>query len=321
MATPSSGNCTICEQNTTKRCTGCVEGVDSNGEPISPTFYCSKNCQKADFAKHKVPCQNARTRQQLYRGGELLQEAFYAFREAAFDLNIQNVRMNEGTLVIDEAPYFQGQWPLYPFPDHLVSDSNDKKAILAFMACREAHKSMFELTKKALKGILHATKPPTELLTRLKQPRPVVERSCTKPYLNDSDIFHTGLVIPLKNGQTFAMDLAGAQYRQYQTILPLQKYADLSLQVATEDPFGTEASRPFTQTSTPGLCLEERQYLISQEITKALNKSVETWESTARKTVNQMLTQKRAEFEVDKSALLATIQRSMQARIQELQSG
>jgi hypothetical protein len=143
--------CTICDKPTIQRCSRCSEGLDENGEPLpSPTYYCSKTCQAANFQDHKAICRVANARKRLYRGALLVQQAFYTFREAAFDVQIPTFWKEGSTIHL----YAQttGEGPLYPFSNQLSMNEEDKKAILTWNACGDAAAYMSKLVEKVLDG-------------------------------------------------------------------------------------------------------------------------------------------------------------------------
>ena len=157
MSSAAAESCAHCEKTTRQYCTLCSEGADIDGNLLQ-TFYCSKECLHADRENHKGMCKQVRARCRLYRGGELLQEAFYTYREMASDIPIHDVKIAKGKLHIYERVYdaaVKAEGPLYAFPNNLVPDQRNKKALLTFLACTDALKHMFTLTAKVLKGPLH----------------------------------------------------------------------------------------------------------------------------------------------------------------------
>lgn len=151
MAVTQETTCTVCGKASTTRCGGCLEGVDHHGQP-SPTYYCGKDCQKAHWTEHKNECKLANARKVLYRGGELLQKAYYAFREEAFDLLLCEVRKEGRHLHV-----YEGVWEdrrvLVRYPHHLVSDPIDKQALLSHRACTDAVAHTYQLSRKIFEGI------------------------------------------------------------------------------------------------------------------------------------------------------------------------
>lgn len=154
MMAQQSRACASCGKSTTQRCSRCTEGLDKTGS-LSPTYYCSKECQAANFEDHKAVCRNANARKQLFRAGAILQEVYYFFREATFDEPICNVRVDGGKLHITVPEYSKDRgMVLYPLSEDQIADTMLKKSLLTWMNCEQAWLYMEDLTRKLLEGIL-----------------------------------------------------------------------------------------------------------------------------------------------------------------------
>lgn len=80
--------CTMCNQRARKRCTGCTE-VDKEARVVKHiAFYCTNECQKADWRAHKAPCKAAQAKEYLARAADFLKRVFLAVRAEAFDLGV-----------------------------------------------------------------------------------------------------------------------------------------------------------------------------------------------------------------------------------------
>lgn len=80
--TAISNVCANCSARADHRCAGCANGIDLNGNNISPTFYCGQSCQRDHWkSSHKADCKAAASRQQLYTIATFVQSAFYKTRE------------------------------------------------------------------------------------------------------------------------------------------------------------------------------------------------------------------------------------------------
>lgn len=150
MATKHEGQCGSCQKLTSKHCSRCRQHLDGRVEVIPLTFYCSTDCQKADFASHKSICS---ARLQLFRGAALLQRAFYMLREVGFDLEVSSAEKIEDELHF-YVPVFnrQDNGPIYAFPDKYMGDQKDKEALLTYSACGDALKYMYPLACKVFEG-------------------------------------------------------------------------------------------------------------------------------------------------------------------------
>jgi hypothetical protein len=116
-------------------------GVNLVGK-ASPTFYCSKECQRQHWAVHRPECRLSVDRRELYRIGFLLQWAFYAGRKAMWHEDVGRVKRiehasedNKAKLLVwrdKSKDYSRHMFPA--FPDSLFDEERDKQAILAHEA-------------------------------------------------------------------------------------------------------------------------------------------------------------------------------------------
>ena len=146
-ATP---RCSRCDKNATKHCPRCFEGIDRAGLETK-TCYCSAECQKADWASHKKECRHLQDRKQLYRAGETIQSAWYAYRQRLFDILIEKIEKRGEDIYIWEGQYKLEQI-LAAFPAELFSDLKDKQGILTFLACSDGMAYMHDMMKRAIEG-------------------------------------------------------------------------------------------------------------------------------------------------------------------------
>jgi hypothetical protein len=151
MPSLGAGSCQTCGATTSTRCSACSEGVDIEGN-ASPTYYCSAACQKTSYKKHKAACRDSNIRKQLYRGAQFVQDVFYAFREMTFTFKITKIEKAVDTLHMYQTRTGIADIPIFPFPDHLVPETRDKQALLAYLSCTESLSSLTGLVRKALEG-------------------------------------------------------------------------------------------------------------------------------------------------------------------------
>jgi hypothetical protein len=112
-------------------------------------MYCLAACQKLDWKAHKTACKQLKVRKQLYRAGELVRDAFLAYREQAFDLNVVKVEKKASDLYIHEGEVNGG---LVPFPSKLVPDAEDKKMLLTWNSCSDALAYMHKIINDLIGG-------------------------------------------------------------------------------------------------------------------------------------------------------------------------
>lgn len=92
----ASSVCASCQEPTVKKC-GCVDAPLYN-ESITPkTYYCSEECQKADYTNHKSKCRNLRERKTLRRAALLLQAIMCKIRQHASPLRFDSVHFEDSS--------------------------------------------------------------------------------------------------------------------------------------------------------------------------------------------------------------------------------
>ncbi|KAK4549521.1 hypothetical protein LTR36_006518 [Oleoguttula mirabilis] len=322
MAAIQKAACEACGRASTTRCAGCIEGLDHYGQP-SPTYYCNKTCQKAHWTEHKADCKLANTRKVLYRGGELLQKAFYTFRDVAFDLKITSVTKQGEALIVHDQCIDMSQGPLFRFPDRMVADEVDKKSILTLNACNDAPAYLHELSKKVFQGV-------SGQIQQIKEVRLLVdEKKCrsVKLYrnrkLDDSDYFHEVIKVALSDSAAYALDLAGAQYGQLKSVIPFEDYArDYVTVVCSEFDHGWHAN-DFRELLMGKHDLpagyDVRIPLIAKEVTQALNYAVQDWEEE-NETVSHMLDQKQPVFASKLDNFLGRLRDDIRAYVHHFES-
>ena len=120
-----------------------------------PQYYCSSECQKADWNNHLPLCRTLRNRKALYNAGNILQEIFYQYREKVFDKVVAKIEKQGGKLLIFEGLYQPSttEWDtLEQFPVELCQDKEDKKTILVYDAGDDAVGWMQDTIEYTLSG-------------------------------------------------------------------------------------------------------------------------------------------------------------------------
>jgi hypothetical protein len=140
----SDHECANCGNLANKRCTGCDRGVEINGDKSSPTYYCSKDCQRDHRKTHEFHCKLAIDRSQLFRIGRLVQWAFYESIKAMWSDGILDVEKVEDTDRVELRVQRCQKHDLPDFPSFPESgftgygggvlEEGDEKAVLAASA-------------------------------------------------------------------------------------------------------------------------------------------------------------------------------------------
>ncbi|KAM0724007.1 hypothetical protein Q7P37_000998 [Cladosporium fusiforme] len=239
-ATQKSAPCKHCGKASTRRCTNCL-----NPETNTETFYCSSDCLKADWPSHKAACQatlhNKPDTKRLFRAGELLQEAFLATRAELFDIPIKKlVQFTCGKMVI-----FSGTKDMSPGPAEFSQDPQAKAPVLSYSAGRDVFTGMmYELCMKTFEGYVEKAE---EVDVQMIEERAFMRRYLwNSPFEPMSDFCdHSVIRVTLKDGSRWAVDLAGAQYRQNNPVMLFSDYKTQYVdKVFTPRPFGANAIHP-----------------------------------------------------------------------------
>lgn len=342
MAT-QGGQCANCGSSTTKVCPLCNEGLDKNVSP-SDTCYCSKACQKADWEPHKSVCRLANARKQLYRGAALVQEVYYAFRETAFDIDPEDIKVIGGKIHFSLAKIVNieemakaPEWPLFPFPKSALPELKDRQTLLVWNNCDDAMAYMHEFFEKAFKGKsdlgfvcgiadwmelgavdFTSNDSPLEQKLTMKDELKTVVRNFPDGGTENVRFSHMVLNVAIGEGnrERYIVDPTGAQFRQYRAVMPQEEYIQKYVMATGEmEKFGHWNQRWKNaveyQNDPIVIGSNMRVMALHQEIVKGINKVVNEWEEEAGKTIAQMLNQKNAAFKADKAKLIKDIVEDM----------
>ncbi|KAL8733122.1 MAG: hypothetical protein Q9166_002314 [cf. Caloplaca sp. 2 TL-2023] len=236
---PASHSCVKCGQGAANVCGACHKSPDGETGNLKSTWYCGAQCQKDDWNNHKALCKASVSKKMLYRAASIAQELFYIYREIAFDKLILKVERKEGEMILYEGMY--KDLVFIPFPASLFKDDKEKKAMLTYLACGDAWGYMDVLLKTMLNGISSKL---SDITLKLKRKHPLKLRMINPRNEEDlNDYRHEVMKVELKDGSTFIVDLAGAQYGYLVPVMPYDAYLELVAEDksnVTERPFGNQ---------------------------------------------------------------------------------
>lgn len=167
-------------------------------------------------------------------------------------------------------------------------------------------------------------KPITEDSYHVKKEHLRIARTRDKGLFGLPMYIHEVMVIPLVDGKDYVLDLAGAQFGQYQPVVSFNIYhKEFVRRVLKSRKFGENfrylkyrADKDILPGDTADYRVQKWQIAIAQH----MNKFVETWECLNRIKVSDVLTQKQHLFEADRNALVAYVREEMNSYVDYLMS-
>ena len=132
--------CAVCKEGAALLCPNCATGLNAHGQ-ARKVYYCGKVCQAKDWdAGHKLECKVAVDRRQLFRIGSLVQKVFYQSSKSIWFHGVDKVKKIEHPETEDGPRLLvwlseRSDGPDFPaFPDHLIKDKRNERAMLASAA-------------------------------------------------------------------------------------------------------------------------------------------------------------------------------------------
>ncbi|KAF2208329.1 hypothetical protein CERZMDRAFT_118785 [Cercospora zeae-maydis SCOH1-5] len=208
-----------CRSNTCSRCSvavpaarfvtceHCKEGRDIDGTR-STVQYCSHRCRQSDTT-HPTECDARNIRKRLYRAGSILQSLFFTWRRISFHRQIDQVENISGTLYVSRLARTEQEkkaagivpGPFTIFPSAIAGDDQQQKVLLSWMGCNDATQMSYQLVRNMLGGNYK-----------------VVDKNASY------NVLHEVLAIDATDGNSYIIDLSGAQIGLSRPILPLEEY-------------------------------------------------------------------------------------------------
>ncbi|KAL8994046.1 MAG: hypothetical protein Q9169_005888 [Polycauliona sp. 2 TL-2023] len=311
--------CVQCGKAAFSACCVCL-----NSPGGESTWYCGLQCQKDNWPNHKTACKALAARKILYRAADTAQAMFYVYREIAFDKLIVKVKRTKGQLWL-----FEGQYQdeiLVPFPEALIKDENEKKAVLTYLACGDAYgyldvllKTMLAATATRLRQ--NASLPSAGVSTnfaeinfKLRAKFPLKLRLFYDALNEDRfEYQHEALKVRLKDGSVHVIDLAGSQYGHNVPAMPYDTYLKTMAAdgtIPTEHPFGSQRQNMVRACTIPLVPLHLMSFAntdirkVNEHLYQTLNKCLNSWQSM-NTSLPSMLKMKEKDYLDNQKDLLA----------------
>ena len=140
----------------------------------------------------------------------------------------------------------------------------------------------------------------------------------------DSTVYdHSVLRVTMKDGQSYALDLAGAQYGWQESVMTWERYSASRVQKKTSSvPFGeTRVFCGIVATSTGGH--HEWMHRVSQTFAKTVEEALVSWRTANISLVDLVRLPAESEFQEKQSSLLDTVDKLLQRyrTLQESEGG
>ena len=152
--------CTACEKDGNLACQGCLQSPPYLDDIPSSTWYCSAQCQKADWPSHKQRCKNLQNRKALHRAAHLIQELYNIVRTKSYPYQVEGVSyVNDKTFFVHLTHRFDNISNVKFHTPPTVPGSNsqaDMKATMLY-ACSNAVSTMGQTVQIMLSSRMPST--------------------------------------------------------------------------------------------------------------------------------------------------------------------
>ncbi|KAI9737478.1 MAG: hypothetical protein M1834_009633 [Cirrosporium novae-zelandiae] len=283
VLTTTQNECTKCAKLTTLYCSRCV-GAPASTDLIQreTTYYCSKACQRNDWPDHKLHCKSSTLRRSLCRVGDTVQKALYLFREQVFEATIEKIERATDTITI-----YQGltkRKPEMPLPTDIFRNEQEKQSILVFQSCD----GPLIYIDKLLKVLLE------EYEFEFKNKALQIKATDSIGRVHDYDrCVHVVLKVLLKNGEEYALDLTGAQYGYFETVIPFNEYKQSRVGTGVIRENMVFGARKRIYTDVKKTCISNGNditlLLTYEKFAAAFNQAVRDWQKDNNLELSDML--------------------------------
>jgi hypothetical protein len=288
-----------------------------------------------DWPAHKKACkdiQNASLEKRLARVANIVQQAYYDFRENTWDTPVIKIDDRDDALVIYDDVMLNKSEFFLTFPHHLVTNDLTKYAMLCAWACNEPMAWMHDTLLGLLEGktlstyiqFKFANSIPIGLNIKVEEvsvslgtiPRKITVHS---PFGGGDDNwpqYHHDVirVTSIKTKKRWVIDISGAQYGIYQAFWSWEEYKNkYATSTQKAQTLGTNKARLKILAKSPGnpyLC-----YGLVGLVADHLDEAVNNWRMDHGVSLTGLLNLDDKEYEEASSELLRTLDDSVRTYV------
>ncbi|CAG7561445.1 unnamed protein product [Fusarium equiseti] len=218
-------SCTNCGLDAPLRCAGCKGAPSYNdGEELNAS-YCSRECQKVDWPRHKTACRKMKERKSLLRAVMLLKATMVSHREAQYNWNLIKIEPREKSLILKLSRKRCSPPKPIKFPDHLTSNVEHKEAALFKRMGLKTLCVLGPMTRTLLEGIACTLE-----IVRVKVTNPpypaILDPADPKGFYTFMDPGEHMIVVATlwRSNEKWVIDITGCQFGFKGALFPFEKY-------------------------------------------------------------------------------------------------
>lgn len=271
----------------------------------------------------------------IHRVGEIWQAAFYGFREHAFDFPVKRIKKKGIELHLTEGQH-NDERPICALPKDSKVTEEDRRAIMTYSFCGEALGCVYNLARQLLDGKsaysqeeLYQSNRATEGLHNLVEEILFVPKNLEyKVVLTDkfgerdnyTHMGHEILRVWRKRGKPYVLDITGAQFSFYDTVVSWEEYEQKRVnRIIRIRRFGSNhdlVQGTIQKVSRPKMAyLEAHLHLVKQNHVflraKAMDIGIRIWLETEKVSALDLLKEPNNNFYVHLKALCTHIDQSL----------
>ncbi|KAL8824708.1 MAG: hypothetical protein Q9170_008068, partial [Blastenia crenularia] len=264
--------CMACGKRASVACIHCNLAPDgANG--FLRQCYCSVDCQSIDWPKHRPICQILQERKRLYKAGDTARRIFEVFSRRCWTAPVDRIDKYADQLLIHQAEPV-GMSRLQPFRSENFGGKQEEAAMLAYSRDVDALMYLHPFLEVLLSGLYISIE---EFAFSVKNAKFHMRWFQGNGMSVVREYRHLVLRVTGISGGQYALDMTGAQFGWWETVLPWDFYLATRIRNPSFDTFGTTKAR---MEANRGLLNENAQhyYLLREQFATQLMCNIDIWQ-------------------------------------------